>query len=43
MQLALAKDLHILKPFPTGHQGTHSNHQDIQQAVLLGPLNARLL
>src|SRR5215467_3228267 len=41
--LAFAKALHILQSFPAGQQGTQGTHQDIQPAVLLRPLNPRVL
>src|SRR5215471_522579 len=32
--LALAKKLHVLEPFPTAQERTHSDHQDIEEIVL---------
>jgi len=40
--LALAKQLHILEPFPTRQQGTQGNDQASEQERLLRPLNARV-
>src|SRR5262249_1294441 len=37
------KTLHIPRSLPAGQQGTHSTHQDSQPAVLLRPLNPRVL
>jgi hypothetical protein len=42
-QLALAKEFHILKAFPTSQQGAQGNDQNIKEVVLLGPVNARVL
>src|SRR5262249_39418345 len=41
--LALAKEFPILEAFPPGQQGTHSDDQDIEQMMLLRPLNAWVL
>ena len=43
LALTLAKECHILEPFPTGQQGTHSEDQDIEQEMLLGPCNPWVL
>ena len=41
--LALAKEFHVLEPFPAGQQRAYSDHQDIEEVVLLCSLNAWVL
>jgi hypothetical protein len=41
--LALAKEFHVLEPFPAGQQRAYGNHQDIEEVVLLCSLNAWVL
>jgi hypothetical protein len=36
---ALTKELHVLEPFPAGQEGTQGNDQEIEQMMLLCPLN----
>jgi hypothetical protein len=41
--LALAKEFHVLEPFPAGQQRAYGKHQDIEEVVRLGALNAWVL
>jgi hypothetical protein len=39
---ALAKEFHVLEPFPTGQERAQGNDQDIEEKVFLRPLNTRI-
>ena len=41
--LALAKEFHILESFPARQECAQGNDEDIEEVVLLRPLNARVL